>query len=139
MDFFNKKKIQNLEAQIKTLQETNCMMKASNDVSFTAYRALQQENETLKQFNDYFPKYCEEVNKIINEKINTMVATACISTFHDTKKKVDYAEQIIQTLQKELQETQNEVQQIKDDIITKETVKSLINKMNELLVKLNIK
>jgi len=66
-----------------------------------------------------------------------MVATGCISTFHDTEKKVDYAEQIIQTLQKELQQTQNELQQIKDDIITKETVKSLVDQVKELLVKLN--
>ena len=93
---------------------------------------LEEENKTLTKFHNFFPMYCEKVNEIINKKIETIVATGLVNTFGTTVNRVNNNEQAIQTLQNELQQMQNE-------IITRETVQSLINKVNELLVKFNTK
>ena len=146
MDFFNKnkikilldcngeqqKKIQNLEEQNEKLRDCNKMQFETLGTQQEKINTLEEENKTLKKFHNHFPKYCEEVNKIINEKIDTMYATGLVDSFGRTVNRVDNNEQAIQTLQ-------NELQQIKNEIITRETVQSLINKVNELLVKLNTK
>ena len=146
MDFFNKNKIKNLldcngeqQKKIQNLEEQNEKLRDCNKMQFETLgtqqekiNTLEDENKTLKKFDNYFPVYRDKVNKIINEKIEIMYATGLVDTFKTTVNRVDNNEQTIQALQQQVQQMQNE-------IITKETVQSLINKVNELVVKLNTK
>ena len=132
MDLFNKKKIQNLEAENKDLEVKNKTLHDYSNGLYQESKILRAENKELQKYNESFPIYCEKVNGIINKKIETMVAIGLVDTFGTTVDRVDNNEETIQALQQQVQQIQNE-------IITKETVQSLINKVSELLVKLNTK